>query len=92
MRRLFPILAALAAMLFLGATYFITQDQARTSGVLTELKFELVPETSGRIGAPPKFRVTKLQKEGKLVEIQGDGAVKAVASNEAPKSKNRERY
>ena len=73
----------LTALTSLGAN-LITQDEALVSGVLAELKFEAVPNTSKLLGAPPKFKVTKhtldylekLSKEGKVVEIQGNGSLK----------------
>ncbi len=75
----------LTALTSLGAN-LITQDEALVSGVLAELKFESVPNKTGVIGAPPKFKVTKhtldylekLSKEGKVVEIQGNGSLKIV--------------
>ena len=54
--------------------------------MLAELKFESVPGKAGLVGAPPKFKITKqtldhlekLSKEGKLIEIQGNGSLKIV--------------
>jgi hypothetical protein len=71
------------ALTSLGAK-LITQDEALVSSVLAELKFESVPNKTGLLGAPPKFKVTKqtltylekLSKEGKEVEIQGNGSLK----------------
>jgi hypothetical protein len=73
----------LTALTSLGAN-LITQDEALVSSVLAELKFESVPNKTGLIGAPPKFKITKqtlaylekLSKEGKVVEIQGNGSLK----------------
>ena len=75
----------LIALTSLGAN-LITQDESLVSNVLAELKFESVPNKKGLIGAPPKFKVTKhtldylekLSKEGKEVEIQGNGSLKIV--------------
>jgi hypothetical protein len=83
MRKLLCAAVVLAALTSLGAN-LITQDEALVSGVLAELKFESVPNKTGLIGAPPKFKITKqtltylekLSKEGNLVEIQGNGSLK----------------
>ena len=83
MRRMLLAGMAVLAIGFMGAK-FITQDEALVSGALTELKFELQPPKAGLIGAPPRLKITaktiehlqKLMKEGKVIEIQGNGAVK----------------
>jgi hypothetical protein len=67
----------------LGAK-LITQDEALVAGALSELKFESVPGNPKLIGAPPQLKVTKatieylqkLQKEGKIIEVQGNGELK----------------
>lgn len=97
MKRFVPVFVVLAAAMLMGAKYFITLDQARTSGILKDLKLESVEDTSGRIGAPPKFRVTKatveylqkLQKDNTLIEVEGNGALKVPMPN---KSAYRNRY
>ena len=85
MKKLLCAAIVFAALTSLGAN-LITQDEALVSGVLAELKFESVPNKTGLIGAPPKFKITKqtlaflekLSKEGKVVEIQGNGSLKIV--------------
>jgi hypothetical protein len=76
------------AMLVLGSALgamFITQDEAKVSGVLTALKLESVPQKDPKLmGAPPQFKVTKatieylqkLEKDGKVIEVQGNGELK----------------
>jgi hypothetical protein len=84
MKRVFSLLVIAAALSSLGAAYWIAQDAALVSGALAELKFESVPDKSGLVGAPPKMRVTKdtvkylkgLLKDGKVIEVQSNGAVK----------------
>lgn len=85
MKKLLSMLVAVAALGLMGAK-LITQDEALVSGALRELKFESVPAKAGLVGAPPRLKVTKqtieflekLAKEGKLVEVQGNGALKIV--------------
>lgn len=87
MKRFVPVMVVCAAVMLMGATYFITLDQARTSGILKDLKFESVENKSGVIGAPPKFKVTKetieylqkMQKEDRFIEVEGNGALKVIA-------------
>jgi hypothetical protein len=79
---------AVIALTLLGANYLITQDEALVSGALNELKFESVPGKPGVVGAPPKFKVAKqtiqhlekLQKDGAIIEVQGNGALKIIAA------------
>jgi hypothetical protein len=74
---------AMLAIGFVGAK-FITQDEALVSGALTELKFELQPTKGGLVGAPPRLKVgkqtidhlQKLMKEGRVIEVQGNGQLK----------------
>jgi hypothetical protein len=74
---------AVFALALAGAN-FITQDEALVSAALKELKFESQPAERGLIGAPPRFKITKktldhlqaLMKDGKVIEIEGNGAVK----------------
>ena len=85
MKKYFFAAIILTALTSLGAN-LITQDEALVSGVLAELKFESVPNKTGLVGAPPRFKVTKqtltnlekLSKEGKEIEIQGNGSLKIV--------------
>lgn len=75
-------LLLLAAAGLMGAKY-ITEHEAIVSGALTKLEFESQPAAQGLIGAPPRLKVTqktidhltKLMKENKMIEIQGNGAV-----------------
>ena len=63
---------------------FITENAGLVGGALAELKFEALPGNPKMVGAPPQFKVTKatieflqkLQKDGKVVEVGNDGAVK----------------
>ena len=85
MKKFLCIAAACGAVALLGAN-LITQSEAIVSGALTELKFEPVPGKPGLVGAPPKFKATKetidhldkLAKEGKIIEIQGNGSLKII--------------
>ncbi len=84
MKRLLCGLLVLAAAGSLGANRLITQDEALVSAALGSLKFESVPPPPRIVGAPPKFKVskatldylTKLMKEGKTIEVQGNGSIK----------------
>jgi hypothetical protein len=63
---------------------FITENAGLLSAALKELKFEALPGNPKMVGAPPQFKVTndtldflkKLEKDGKVVEIENDGSVK----------------
>jgi hypothetical protein len=63
---------------------FITENAGLVGAALAELKFEALPGNPKLVGAPPQFKVTKatmeflqkLQKDGKIVEVQNDGALK----------------
>lgn len=87
MKRSFTLAAALVAVALLGAN-LISQNAALLSAALSELKLESVPGSPGLVGAPPKFKVTKktigylekLQKDGTIVEVQNNGALKIVES------------
>jgi len=89
MKRLLCIAVACAACSLLGAKFYITEYQAIVSGALGVLKLEPLPPPTNRIGAPPKFKITKqtltelesLMKQGKLIEIQGSGELKIVDGN-----------
>ena len=83
MRRLLLVVGALVACTFVAAT-FISQDQALVQGALEGLKFEIVPAKGGLIGGPSRLKITKktiehlqkLMQDGKVLEVQPDGAVK----------------
>ncbi len=85
MKTFLCIAGACGAVALLGAN-FITQSEAIVSGALTELKFEPLPGKPGLVGAPPKFKATKetigyldkLVKEGKIIEIQANGALNII--------------
>jgi hypothetical protein len=87
MKWFFCAVVVFVAVGLLGANSLITRDEALVSSVLTTLKFESVPPKAQVLGAPPKFKVSKqtidffetLAKEGKIVEVQGDGSVKIIA-------------
>jgi hypothetical protein len=63
---------------------FITEHAGLVSAALVELKFEAQPGNPKMIGAPPQLKVTKttidylmkLQKDGKIVEVENDGSLK----------------
>jgi hypothetical protein len=86
MKRFVCLAVAFVVLGLLGAKNLITQDEALVSAGLTMLKFESVPGKPGLVGAPPKFKVTKqtieflekLAKEGKIIEVQGNGSVKII--------------
>jgi len=85
MKKTLGMVVASVAVALMGAK-LISQDAALVSGALTELKFEMAPGPPGLVGAPPKLKVTKqtieflqkLQKEGKVVEVQNNGALKII--------------
>ncbi len=78
---------ALIALALLGANALISQDAALVSGALTTLGFEALPGKPDVIGAPPKMRVTKktlkqlekLLNEGKIIQVQNNGAIEILA-------------
>jgi hypothetical protein len=84
MKKLVALLVVCAALGMLTGAMFITQNAGLVSGALTELKFELQPGSPNLIGGPPQMKVTKatleyltkLLKDGKIVEVQNDGAIK----------------
>ena len=83
MRRIACVAVIGAALGSLGANLLITQHAAIVSGALTELRFKPLPGDPKRIGAPPRFKVTKatldylkkLESQNKIIEIQGDGSI-----------------
>jgi hypothetical protein len=86
MKRFLCVAVAGVALSALGANLLITQDEALVSGALSTLKFESVRPQPGLVGAPPKFKVSKatldhlekLHKEGKIIEVEGNGALKVI--------------
>jgi hypothetical protein len=76
------VLVCVAVGAAVGAMY-ITENAGLVSGALQDLKFEQLPGNPKMIGAPPQLKVTKatieylqkLQKEGKIVEVQNNGSV-----------------
>ncbi len=81
------VAAAMVVLLIVGASVgamLITENAGLVGAALTELKFEAIPGNPKLIGAPPNFNVTKatieylqkLLKDGKIVEVQNDGALK----------------
>jgi hypothetical protein len=84
MKKLPRAAIAFVAVSLMGVGYWITRDEALVSAALTELKFESVPPKPAVVGAPPKFKVTKqtidhlqiLLKEGKTIEVEGNGSLK----------------
>jgi len=86
MKRLACVLVALAAVSSMGATLLISQSQALVGGALGELKLESVPNKSGLIGAPSRYKVTKeslaflekLSKQGQQIEVHANGELKIV--------------
>ena len=79
---------AYAAVALLAVVYRARCSLPRTrpwSGRSTTLKLESVPQQDPKImGAPPRYKVTKatieylqkLEKEGKIIEVQGNGGAK----------------
>ncbi len=87
MKKLSGVALAIVAVSTLGITLgamFITQNAGLVSAALQQLKFEELPGNPKLIGAPPQLKVTKetidflvkLQKDGKLVEVENDGSLK----------------
>lgn len=84
MKKLAWILLIVVVAASSAGAMLITQNAALVSGALTELKFEAKKPDPNLIGAPPQFTITKatieylqkLQKAGKTIEVQNDGALK----------------
>ena len=82
-RTLFAALVVAMIGFSLGAM-FITQNAGLVSAALMQLKFEELPGNPKLIGAPPQLKVTKetidfltkIQKDGKIVEVENDGSLK----------------
>ena len=83
MKRALLATAAVLSLGFVSANLNISQPQAITDGVLSELKLEQQPDTSGLIGGPSKFKIThatlqhltKLANEGKTIVVKSTGAI-----------------
>ena len=83
MKRVAAVLLIVLLTASLGAN-LITQNEALVSAALNHLKLESQPTKGGLVGAPPRFKVTKqtlehlekLMKEGKAIEVQGNGELK----------------
>jgi hypothetical protein len=86
MKKLLCVAVGFAAVGLLGANHLITQDEALVSAALKTLRFESLAGKPGVVGAPPKFKVTKktiehlekLLKDGSVIEVQGNGAIKII--------------
>ena len=87
MRKSLLVLLAVLGLVGVAGANLITQDEAKVGGVLQELKLESVkPKDPTIVGAPPRYRVTKatidylekLMKDGKMIEVQGNGSLKIV--------------
>jgi hypothetical protein len=87
MKKLSGVALAIGAVLTVGmllGAMFITQNAGLVSAALQQLKFEELPGNPKLIGAPPQLKVTKetidflikIQKDGKLVEVENDGSLK----------------
>jgi hypothetical protein len=84
LRRLPLAIVIILTLGVLSGAMFITENAGLVSAALTELKFEAQPGNPKLIGAPPQLKVTKgtieylmkLQKEGKIVEVENDGSLK----------------
>ena len=83
MRRIVLAMLIIVPFALIAANYNISMPQAITQGVLDELGFEIIPDTSGRIGGPGTFKLTdatikhlqKLLKDGKHVIAKPDGSI-----------------
>jgi hypothetical protein len=87
MKKLSGVALAIGAVLTVGmllGAMFIAQNAGLVSAALQQLKFEELPGNPKLIGAPPQLKVTKetidflvkIQKDGKLVEVENDGSLK----------------
>ena len=83
MRRALMAVAGVVALGFVAANLNISQPQAITDGVLTDLKLEPQPNTTGLVGGPSKFKVTqktidyltKLHTDGKVIVVGSNGSI-----------------
>jgi hypothetical protein len=84
MKRAVLVSAAVLSLSFVAANLNISQPQAITDGVLSDLKLEQQPDTSGLIGGPSKFKIThatlqhlnKLHNDGKTIVVSSTGAIR----------------
>jgi len=84
MKRIAVLTLVVVSLSLVAATnLYVSQPQAMTEGMLEQLGFERVPDTSGRIGGPGKFKISKetikhlehWQSQGKHVVTTADGAI-----------------
>jgi hypothetical protein len=80
MKRTLMAVAGVVALGFVAANLNISQPQAITDGVLMELKLEQQPNTTGLIGGPTKFKITKATLDH-LTKLHHDGKVIVATSN-----------
>jgi hypothetical protein len=86
MKRLICTAAVLAAASLFSAAYYISETQAIVQAGLTDLKFEVVKQEGGLIGAPTRLKITQatlqhlrgLMKEGKELTVAADGKISVV--------------
>jgi hypothetical protein len=86
MKRLIGTAAVLACASLFSAAYYISETQATVQAGLTDLKFEVVKQEGGLIGAPTRLKITKatlehlrgLMKNGKELSIAADGKISVV--------------
>jgi hypothetical protein len=83
MNKALSALVVACAITLCGAASLVSQFEALAIGVLNTLKLEPIPNRSGAIGGPAKFKITKqtlshlekLMKEGKTLQANPDGSV-----------------
>jgi hypothetical protein len=83
MRRVLAPVIIVCALVLVSASFYISQFQAITEGVLGTLKLEALPNTTGVIGGPGTYKVTdktiehlkKLLKENKHIIAHPDGSI-----------------
>jgi hypothetical protein len=76
-------LFVVCALTLCGAANLVSQFEALAIGVLNVLKLEQIPDRTGAVGGPAKFKITrqtinhleKLMKEGKTLVANPDGSV-----------------
>jgi hypothetical protein len=91
MKRLICTIAVLACVTLFSAAYYISETQAIVQDGLAELKFEVVKQEGGLIGAPTRLKITPatlqhlrgLMKEGKEISIAADGKITVVEGKKA---------
>ena len=86
MKRVFSLAIGLLALTARRPIFLDHAGRGARRRRVTTLKFESLPPPQGLVGAPPKFKVTKatilhlekLLKEDKVIEVQGNGALKVI--------------